>query len=109
ADVLHCLLEKWCTRHLTKLAAQAVDDAIGAGLALAERLQRHEHIAEIGLAAAREAGDRRNRGVFPDDRHHLCQLRAHELKRNALVALQPADQATRILLREEALGHDDEE
>ena len=70
-----------------------------------QRLQRDEHKAGIGLAAAGEADDALDRRILPDDRDELLQLLPHQLERDALVGLDAADHPAGVLLREEALGH----
>ena len=81
--------------------------------ALLDRLQRDEHRAAVAraaeTAAAGEADDGLDRGILPHDLDEVVELLLHRLERNALVAAHEADQAPGVLLREEALGHDDVE
>src|SRR6185437_5631053 len=76
-------------------------------LAFRQRFQRHEHKAAIGRIAAGEAGDRRHARVLAHDVDELGEFLAHQLERDALVGLDAADQAPRVLLREKSLGDDD--
>jgi hypothetical protein len=106
ADVLHRLQKQRCPWNLRQLAAQPADHLIRRYLALAERLERNEDEAAIGLSAAGEADHDINRRILLDDRNELLQLLPHQLERYALVGLDAAVDPTRILLREKALGND---
>jgi hypothetical protein len=109
ADVLHRLQKEARAGYLRELAAQPADDPVDRQLALGERLQCDEHKAGIGLAATGEADDAGDRGILADDRDELGQLLPHQLKRDALVGLDPADHPAGVLLREEALRDEDEQ
>ena len=63
----------------------------------------------VCAATAGEADHRVDRRVLPNDRDELLQLLPHQLERDALVGLDAAVDAAGILLREEALRHDDEQ
>ena len=106
-DVLHGLQKRACARDVRERLAQPLDHGVGGHLALALRLERNEHEARIGLPAAREARDAVDGRIGLDDVHHFRELALHRLERRALVRLNAADDAPRILLREEALRHDD--
>ena len=71
-----------------------------------ERIQRNEHEAGIGLAPAGKPDGGLDRGILLEDADELRQLLLHQLKRNALVGLDDADDPAGILLREEALRND---
>ncbi len=105
-DVLDRLQEQRRARDLGKFAAQSPDHQVRRYLALAQRLERHEDEAAIGLPAAGEADHGIDGRILLDDRDELLQLLPHQLERNALVALDAAGDTARILLREEALWND---
>jgi hypothetical protein len=100
---------------LRELRPQPRDHLIHGRVALRQRLERNEHRAGVDLriaAAAADAGkadDRRHRRILANDADHLLQLAAHCLERDALIGLQRADQPSDVLLRQESLGHDDEQ
>ena len=83
-------------------------------VALGQRLERHEHATGVGGAAALPAAARERHHVA-DRRighHHvdeLAHLLAHGRERDVLLGLDAPVQPPRVLLREEALGHHDEQ
>ena len=105
-DILHRLQEQGRSGNDRHLPPEPGDHAVRGKVALAERHQRHEHEAAIGLAAAGEADDGVDRGVLLDDGDELGELLLHELERDALVGLDDAGDPPGILLREEALRDD---
>ncbi len=107
ANVLHRLQEGPRAGHVAERGAQLLDHLVGGELALALRFQRNEHEAGVGLPAAGETGHAVHRRILADDLHHLRELAFHRLERRALVGLNAADQPARVLLRKEALRHDD--
>nr|WP_237567274.1 hypothetical protein [Burkholderia pseudomallei] len=99
--------ERARARDLGELRPQLLDHLIGRELALRLVLQRDEHEARVRLRAAREARDVRDVRIRADDAHHLGEPELHRLERRRLVGLDAADHEARVLLREEALRHDD--
>ena len=85
-----------------ELLAQAGDHVVGGDLALAEGLQRDIDEAGIGLPAAGEADDSRDRRIVLHDRLQLRELLLHRLEGDALIALDDADQQARVLHRKQA-------
>ena len=76
---------------------------------VAQRLERDENEAGIGLAAADETDDVLDGRILAQDGDELRQLLPHRLEGDALVGLDAPGEPSGILLREEALGHDVEE
>ncbi len=106
ANVLDRLQEQRRSRHHGERASQPDDDLIDRQLALAERLQRHEHESRIGLAAAGEPDSGIHRRIILDDGDELRELLLHQLERDALVRLDLAGHQSGILLRKESLRND---
>ena len=86
--------------------AQPRHDPVGALPALGERFQRDEHRPGVALAAAGVADDALDARVGAHDVDEGGELVAHRLERDALIGLDAARELARVLLREEALGHD---
>ncbi len=96
---------------LFELGTQAGDDLLGGGGAFVARLQRDEHVAVVAGPAA--AADRHSHagdiGVCPHDLAERLLPPLHRGEGNILRGFgRGGDQAV-ILLREEALGNDDEQ
>ncbi len=110
AHVLRGLHEQAGAQHLFQLRAQPGNDLLRIGVALAQGLQRDEHVAVVAGAAA--AADRhchrRDARILHDDLAELFLLAFHVREGNVLAGFRGrADQAD-VLLREEALRDDDE-
>ena len=103
-DVLDWCHEERRARHLRELGAQAGDHLIGRCVALLERLQGREQKARVGLEAAGEARHALDRRIGAHDLHELPKLPPHRLEGDALIGADPADDASGVLLREEAFG-----
>ena len=91
-------------RDLSELRPKPFDDDVGGDLAVEERLKRDEDEARIGLSAAGEADDTVDRRIGLHDLLQLRELLLHRLKRNALIALDVADQQAGVLRGEQAVG-----
>ena len=111
AKILHGLQEERGARHVAELAAQALDHTVDGQLALLDRLERDEHATGVrGVLVAAHEGD--DVGDSRVGLHHVDEVRhllAHGRRGDVLLGLDVADEPAGILLREEALGHDDEQ
>ncbi len=98
---------------LESLRPQAIDDLVGVDLALTERFERDEHAAYVGgrasAAAASEGQYVIHARVLLHNRRELRLLHVHRVEGDVLRCARRAAQPAGILLREEALGHDDVE
>src|SRR5690348_2560744 len=74
ADVLHRVEEQVRPGLLRQLAAQALDDLVGADLAHVERLERDEHEAAVSLPAAGVREHVLHRRVALHDPHEVRKL-----------------------------------
>ena len=96
---------------LFELRTQAGDDLLGVGVAFVARLQRDEHVAVIAGAAA--AADRhRHGGDVGIGLHDLAERLLpllHGGEGNVLRGFGRGGDQADVLLREEALGNDDEQ
>ena len=96
---------------LGEFRAQPIDHLVGAGAALALRLEGDEHAAVVqrrgGAAGADLRADRRHGRILQhgaDDRLHAL---GHRREGDVLRGLGDAQDHSRVLLRKEALGNDD--
>ena len=112
-DVLRRLQVEPGALHLRELRPQPRDDLEGVDVALVPRLQRDEHAAVV-LRRVADAGAERHRHrvdrrVGLDDRAELLLQLDHLREGNVLRRFGSAEQNAGVLLREEALGNDDEQ
>ena len=90
------------------LGAQPGNHLVDADLAFGQRLERDEHATLVLRAVAADEGQNvLHRRIFLHDANELIGLVLHGLERDVLVAHDDASHASRVLLREEAFGHDD--
>ena len=109
--VLRRLHEQPGALDLFELGTQPGDDLLGAGVALVARFQRDEQVAVVAGAAAaadrhRHAGDV---GIGLHDLAELLLLLLHGGEGNVLRGFGCRGDQAVVLLREEALGNDDEQ
>ncbi len=97
------------TGQAVELGAQAIDDLLGADLALAEGLEGD--VDEAAVAAADKADDVVDGGIGLDGLDQPLDGVIHDREGGVLRALDAADQRAGVLLGKEALGdldHDDD-
>src|SRR5215470_8892686 len=110
AEILNGLQIECRAGHALALAANASDNFVGAEFAFAERLELREHArGAAAAAAAGEGGDRVDSGIAADDIGEGAHLLRHGGEREILITQYLAVDTPGVLLREEALGCDDEE
>ena len=96
---------------LVELGPQPGDDLLRAGGALVARLQRDEHVAVVaGAAAAADAmATVATSGSAMHDLAELLLVPLHVGKGDVLAGFRGRGDQADVLLREEALGDDDEQ
>jgi hypothetical protein len=106
-DVLNRLQEQAGARFMRQFAAQPRNHLVGRYLADRQWLERNEHRPGVTLTATREAYDRSHRGILLHDGNEVCKLRPHCLEGDALVGLNRARDAARVLLWEKSFRDGD--
>ncbi|MNN22292.1 hypothetical protein D3C81_1356440 [compost metagenome] len=92
--------------HLGHLFAHALDHLLGIHLALADRLQAHNHHRIVGATVATdEASNTLYRRVGQQGAAIGFHLRLHHAERQAIIATDKAQQLAGVLLRHQRLGH----